>query len=402
MLILNPIFLFSIGTFIGLTPLIFNSKYFDSYSTFTFSYKVLIVYFIGYIFFLLGVLTINCFYKERENQINYIRKKDLNLFITILIVLSIFIFIKIISLYGTLPILSILSGSEGITYVNETQKDVGGGIFGVFFLMVISLIILYPYIIIYKNSSFFNKILFYIYTFLLIIYTTYSGKRQMIFILFTYTFSYFLIYYKRVSNNEKLKYIKRKGFIFLMIIVTIFIFIGLLRSNLLNEDVSIFNPIIHYASLPFMNLTNIILHQDQNNFAYSFIAIQDFILSDLPTFIKYIFVSNFISLPMPYIEKTSPPTIYGMVFWEFGHLGVIFHLYTIGLFVSYLYKKALYSKKIIYISLYSLIVWPLLSIHTYNHFKNFMFLIIPILLIIIGQWIYQALPKKRKTSVAII
>ena len=87
-----------------------------------------------------------------------------------------------------------------------------------------------------------------------------------------------------------------------------------------------------------------------------------------------------------------------MIFLGFEYIGVIVYLYIVGGFVSYLYLKAMNSKNFLFVSFYSLTVWPLLSIHTYNHFKNFMFLIIPLTMIALGNYIYKKIPKKRILS----
>jgi oligosaccharide repeat unit polymerase len=398
--LLNPIFLFFMGTFIGLTPYIFDSKYFHNYSTFVFTYEILVVYFIGSVSFIFGVLTMNIIYKNKNFNIFKIYKKDLNIIISFLIIISLLVFVKIISLYGSLPLLSLLIDVEDIGYVNQIQKDVGGGIFGVFFLIVIGLIIFFPYSVINKNKSFINKILFFVHLPLLVIYTTYSGKRQMMFIFFIYTFSYLLLFYTKTNNEEILSKVKRAGIISFILLIGMFLTIGLIRSNLTNNDISIFDPIIHYASLPFINLTSIISNQESNSFAYTFTALYEIIFKDLPTFIRVMIFDNFETLNMPLIEPTSPPTIYGEVFWSFGYIGVFLYLLVVGMFSSYLYLKAIYNKDFIYITFYSLIVWPLLSIHTYNHFKNFMFLIIPIILIILGNKIYNKIPKKKDKLVS--
>ncbi len=392
--LLHPIFLFFIGSFIGLSPYIFGSSYFDVYHTFQLNNEILVVYLVGFLSFVIGNMFVKFIFSVRRKYCPYI-KKDINTFLIVLILVSLFIFAKIISIYGSLPLLAILSGNETIAFVNQTQKDVGGGIFGVFFLMVIGLIIFFPYSVINKNKSFINKTLFYIHLPLLIIYTTYSGKRQMLFIFFTYTFSYLLLFYTKTNNVKILPKIKKIGIIFFILLISVFLTIGLIRANLTNNDISIFDPIIHYASLPFINLTSIISNQESNNFTYTFQAFYEIIFKDLPTFIKAMLFDSFGTLNMPLIEPTSPSTIYGEIFWGFGYIGVFLYLLVIGIFSNYLYMKAIYAKNFIYITFYSLIVWPLLSIHTYNHFKNFMFLIIPFILIILGNKLYKKIPKKK-------
>jgi len=401
MFYLHPFFLFSIASIVGLIPYILDSKYFYLYKNFSFTYEILFVYFIGFLSFTIGLLIIHFIYKKPQNAFRFI-KKDYNITIYSLLLISLVVFIKIIALYGTVPLLAILSGNESIAFVNQTQKDIGGGLFGVFFLMVISLIILFPYSVIYKNRSLVNNILFWIHLLLLIIYTTYSGKRQMMFIFFTYNFSYLSIYYVKMNNVKILSKIKKIAVLSFLLLIGIFIAIGLVRTGLTKDDISLFDPIVHYASLPYMNLTNIIINHENNSHAYTFVAFIETIFSHLPTFIKEKLSMNFDILQMPLIEPTSPSTIYGEIFWNFGYIGVISYLFTVGIFSGILYFKALYSQNFIYITLYSLIVWPLLSINTYNHFKNFLFLIIPFLMVVIANSIYKKIPKKRKRIVSTI
>ena len=392
--IINPIMLFFIGSLIGISPYFFGGDYFDMYKSFSINKEILLVYLIGFLSFAFGSVMVHLIYKKPACESRFI-KKDYNIILYSLILISLVVFTKIIALYGSLPILSILLGDEIIAFVNETQKDVGGGLYGVFFLMIVSLIILFPYSIIYKNNSKANYFLFWIHFFLLLLYSTYSGKRQMMFMLFTYTFTYLLIFYNKNRDYKVLQKIKLVGIVTFSILVTVFLTVGLIRSNLMNEEVSLIDPIIHYASLPFINLTSIISNVDSNQYMYSFNAFYELLLSDLPTFFKSIFISEYKTLNMPLIEPTSPPTIYGMIFWSFGYMGVFVYLYLVGGFVSYLYLKAVNNKNYIFITLYSLTVWPLLSIHTYNHFKNFMFLIIPLSMVVIGTYIYKKILKRE-------
>jgi len=393
--LLHPLTLFSFGTFIGLIPYIFGSPYFDSYRTFAFDNEILIVYLVGYTLFSMGALLVSFVYRKKSRACGVV-KKDINLFLMILILLSAVVFIKIISLYGAVPILAILSGSESIAFVNQVQRDVGGGLFGTFFLMVMALIILFPYSVIYKNKSSANASLFWTHLLLLIMYTAYSGKRQMMFIFFVYSFSYLFIYYIKTNNYKILFKIKKIAAISFLLLIGMFLTIGLVRVSLTNDDVLFFDPIVHYASLPFINLTGIINNQGSNPYAYTFVTFFETLLSDLPTFIKGMVAMDFDTLQLPLIEPTSPATIYGEIFWSFGYIGIVIYLFTVGVFSGVLYYKSLYSQNFLYVTLYSLIVWPLLSLHTYNHFKNFMFLIIPLLLVLIANFMYKKIPKKEK------
>ncbi|WP_133146492.1 O-antigen polymerase, partial [Vibrio sp. 10N.286.55.E12] len=384
---LHPIILFLAGSFIGLSPYFFDSRYFDMYRTFVFDEQVLWVYMLGIVSFILGAGFLQLMPTKTKLEINNSNNtKDLNLFISLLLVLSFLVFVKIISMYGMLPILSILSGASDIAFVNATQKSTGGGLYGVFSLLVFSLIILFPYSVINKKKKYSGSKIFWIHLFLLFIYVTYSGKRQMIFIFITFVCTYLYIYYCRHADLKALKKISKVSVVVGGVGVAFFLLVGLIRTSLIDEKVSLLDPVIQYATLPYMNLTNIVMQQESNLYSYSFTAFYESIFAFLPSFFKTSFFENPQSLlSMPLIEITSPSTVYGILIWNFGYVGVASYLFFLGFITHYLYKKAFYGRSEIFIALYSLTVWPLLAVHTYNHFINFTFYLLPILLIILGD-----------------
>lgn len=136
-LIINPIFLFSIGTVIGILPYLVNSRYFNVYRTFEFNNEILFVYLIGFLSFAMGYLFIKFIFRKMD-FLN-LQLKRLEFIYFILILISLIFFFKIIQLYGSLPIISILTGNENIEFINNIQKEVGGGLFGIFFLLIMSL-----------------------------------------------------------------------------------------------------------------------------------------------------------------------------------------------------------------------------------------------------------------------
>ncbi|MEZ8653415.1 O-antigen polymerase [Vibrio splendidus] len=392
--ILHPIFLYFIGTFIGLSPYFFGSRYFDLYGLFIFDERILAVYVVGFLSFTLGSFFFRIIYTRGDiNKVFVMR--NFTPFIFVLLIISLVIFLKIISVYGTIPLAAILTGGENINFINEAQKKSGSGIFGLFSLVIFSLVILLPYSIINKGTVYLSNNIFWSHIILLIIYSTYSGKRQMMFILLTYVFTYIYIYYIRVNDFYFLKKIRFSSIVIGGMVVFLFLLIGVIRSNGMDQSVSIFDPIVHYASLPYMNLTEIIRIQESNTHAFSTTSLYETLLSDLPTFIKYSFFGEMHTQRMPFIESTSPSTIYGQLFWSFSYFGVVIFSISIGFISTLFYEKSFYGVNEAFISCYSLTVWPLLSIHTYNHFKNFTFFLIPLLLIIIGRFVYSSLPKNR-------
>ncbi|HIF9074991.1 TPA: O-antigen polymerase [Photobacterium damselae] len=392
--ILHPVFLFILGSIIGLFPHFFGSDYFNFYRGFYFNQDVLYVYLSGIISFILGCSFFKAIY-WRGDKNKKIIQKDLSKVIIFIIPISILIFFKILSIYGTIPIFEVLSGDENISFINEAQKNSGGGIFGLFSLFIFVLIITLPNSYINSNINLYKKFLFFFHLTLVFIFSTYSGKRQMMFILFTYFFSYMCIYYTVVNDKKSLFKIRKAAVFFGIAVVFLFLVIGIYRSN--GEVTNIFDPILHYASLPYINLTSIVSHQDLNQSAFSVAAFNNSVLSSVPTFFRGMILDNDYISKIPLLESTSPSTIYGLLFWGFSYLGVVLFSICIGFWSMMIYEKAFYGKNKIYIGIYSLTIWPLLSIHTYNLFLDFTFYIFPVMMIIVGNIIYSfLLPKGDK------
>ncbi|WP_279143898.1 O-antigen polymerase [Photobacterium phosphoreum] len=381
--IVHPVVLFLLGWLISISPIVFGSESFKYYD-FSVNYNVIPIYLLGLIGFCIGVYLIAyLFSHHRESEIiTFYNYKNIVVFIAIF---SFVVFLSIIYVYGGIPIFNVLSGDKNISYINDVQATTGGGRFGVFLLLVFSLIILLPGLFINKKN---NSIVFFIVLFLCVLYVMYSGKRQMLFVLFTYTFIYLIIFYYRTKNSNAMMTIFKIGIVLGSIIVFWFVYVGLVRTNTTMTISTVFQPIVQYASLPFMNLTNIFDLAKFNFDSNSFHALFSFVLSDTPYIVRHVILSDSFSVNMPLIEVTAPSTVFGMVYWLFGFSGVFCFLFLVGMFVSFIYQKALLSRNSSYISMYSLCAWPLLSIHTYNHFISFMFFILPLLMIICGRFIF--------------
>ena len=333
-------------------------------------------------------------YNKPTSSIGF-ETRDLNAVLVVLIIFSLVLFFKVLSVYGKVPIIAIISGNENIAFINQLQASSGGGIFGLFSLLISSLIILLPYSYFRKEMTLNNKLIFIIHFSLLFIYTTYSGKRQMMFICFSYFISYLIIVSYKIKDFEQIKKVKKLLFAGGAVIVLIFLLVGIIRAGGADENQSVIDPVNHYLSLPFMNLSNIILMQDTNNNAFTVSAFFESIFSSIPNFFKSSLLADAASLKMPLIEKTSPSSLFGLAFWNFSYVGVFILTLIIGYWSQYLYYKAFFNPYPKYIGLYSLTIWPLFTVHTYNHFINFTFYIFPVLMILIGNYIYKALPQRR-------
>jgi oligosaccharide repeat unit polymerase len=382
LLYINPIFLFLIGSFIGILPgLLKTNEVFLRYGSFERNNEIFLVYLIGFLFFVFGYLSIFLKYKRIKYKIEKPKYK------TIIILLSILTVILLVNInsYGGIPLIMIFKG-RNISHINKVQKQSSiPGIYGLQNMIIYALIILMQRLIIYlKNikKSRFKKLL-WIHLFLLVFSATYSGKRQMIFILLTSTLSFMWIYITLNKDIIEIKKFKKKALFILLLSISLFIIIGLVRTDVSNINFkNLFDPILDYASFPYINLNRIINLSSTNSYRFSLNAFSDTFLSGLPSLfnVNYKTIEN-----IPLLEKTSPSTVYGIIFWNFGYIGVSLFMYIIGLFIGYIYRKAISNNKL-FMSIYSLCVWPLLSIHTYNHFLNTMFLFFPIIIVILFEF----------------
>lgn len=383
--LINPVILFTLGTFMGILPgLIKDNLIFDAYNSFVFTNEIFYVYLTGLAFFSIGYIISQNITKVDKSQ--FVLKK-LNSFEALLVSFFLLILLIIsISIYGGVPILEIIQGNFNISEVNEIQEEnESQGFFGFQYLVFITLILIFQFwflqisVLHLKTSR--KKILIYKLIFILMIFTSlYTGKRQLLVIFFTMTLSYSWLYLANNSDVKGLKTLNKKIIIGLVLIFILFSAIGILRTYQNFSFEKLFFPVIAYASYPFMNLSIIIQKANTNAYSFSLISLKDTIQQGFP----YIFRGNPISLVnMPYVEKTSPSSLYGIIFWNLRYIGVVIFTLILGLIIGRIYKKAINGNRW-NVVIYSLSIWPLLSIHSYNHFLNVMYFILPV---IIGYFI---------------
>lgn len=375
---IHPIFLVVIGTLIGLLPaLASNNPTIQFYHNFVKTNKIFTVYIIGLISFIVGYF-ISKFFVGNKVYSNLPSKPKVKTIFVITLLLVMMLLINVKS-YGGIPLLMIFNGGD-INHVNLVQSDQSSGIFGIQSLLeYISLILLLPLMIYLRTNkkNTITRLIFWFQIIVLIFSEVYSGKRQGMFILLTTIMSF--LWMNAVLNEDikKIKRIKRRGILFVILTFFLFTIIGLVRSGVNMNFQSIIFPFENYATLPYLNLSNIILLSNFNPYKFTFSAFKDTVLNGAPTFFRGQHIS--ISI-MPLIEPTSPNTIYGEIFWNFQYPGIIIFMILVGCFTGFVYKKAISNNKL-YMSIYGLCVWPLISINTYNHFLNMMFLLIPVIIV---------------------
>lgn len=387
--IINPIFLFLIGSVIGLLPKLAGENVFDKYNSFSkIKSSVILIYVCGLIFFSLGVFFSRYIVKKRKKIFNFNKVKR-KLLVLVLLILVTLVLINIKN-YGGIPLLKIIKG-RNISFVNQVQRQQSNGIYGLKVLITYMAIILFLPLNLLRILKIKRMSLLFKSSLTILIFSiSYTGKRQFIFIFITIICTYNYIFF---LNNypQKLKKIKKVIIKIIIIGLIFFTGVGQIRggNNVLNLKEAI-NPIVSYASLPYMNLTSIASKQNFNPYKNTVKAFKDTIFQGFP----YKFRGENQSIDIiPKIEKTSPNTLYGEIFWNFGYLGVFFFTMFLGLINGYIFRRAMNNEEK-YITIYSLSVWPLISIHTYNHFLNLMYWIYPIIIVNLLE-IYKRVYKNR-------
>ncbi|MBA1234353.1 oligosaccharide repeat unit polymerase [Pseudomonas stutzeri] len=372
---IHPVIVILLGTILALIPHFWGGKYTDIYAGFVYSNKVVLVYILGFVSFVIGYLFLVLFYVFLRRRTTLLRNAIppfLPLRFSVCIIL-IFLSVKLILIYGGVPLLDIAASDSSISNVNEAQVG-GGGFFGLVFLLVIFIIILYPNA--FYSTSNFSKVVFITQTIVILFFCVYTGKRQMLFVFSSFMFSFAVIYLYRLGDFSKLNRAFPYVIFLLLGVILFFVVVGNVRYE---SDVLInLDPILHYLSLPYINITNIIAVADSNDSIVTLRALGDTLLSGAPTILKSFLGGE--GEYIPRLEKTSPSGIYEIIYWKFQLTGVICFMLCLGVYNAFVYKGAMQSQNPSYIYVYALTIWPLFSIFMYNHFLNWMFYFIPVLL----------------------
>lgn len=399
-ILINPKLLLFMGTLMGVFPLfIKNNITLQFYSRFRFTNEILTIYVLGYLFFVLGFDFNYLIQKKNFVNRNYVNRNYIVIkYNEILLSLVALLIVLIINIkkYGGIPLIMILSG-RNIKFVNETQMESSTGTFGIQILLIYTLIILVQPLIIglieKRISNKYKKIV--LLTLCAISFSSlYAGKRQYMFIVFFSLFCY--IYQYSILNNPSItKKVITYGKNIFYISVLIFILVGLIRIDKKISFTNALYPIQNYITLPYMNLSNIVIYHSINEYKFSVLALNDILAVGLPSILK----SRALSVEnIPLIEVTSPSTIYGNIFWNFGYFGIIIFMFFLGTIISNIYIRSLLNRKM-YITIYSFCVWPLISIYMYNHFLNMMYYIIPISIAILINIYDDMIINNRKNII---
>lgn len=321
--IINPIFIF---IFIWIIMLVFWSLniayFFKEYYTLAFFLCLISIIFFSIGYFLIYLIN-NSFIIKEEKFLCILNKKKVNIFVFILLLLSIGVVILNFILYGLPPFFKFF-GYYTIDYLHYGKfKN----------LLFANLIFLFVISYFYKNIfiSLFLKI------FSLFILILYVSRGNIIFMVLFYMFL--------VLTDKRIK-------IYKIFIILLFLFIGvILLFQIIGEfrtgNEIFYNVmeikdkyriknagiiwIIAYMSMPFENLLEFIHHNIP-----MFLG-ENILSRSLPAFLS--FNQNALSiyknlLPNPY---NTVPTYLGWIFFDFNWLGIIIFNFLIGLVSGYIF-----------------------------------------------------------------
>jgi oligosaccharide repeat unit polymerase len=381
--LVTPEILFFLGTIQALSP--YALWYFlgsNTHYNYEITYLPVIIWIVGYTFFLLGtklIKTSSITPPKLLIKISLSSVKAVTLATIALIAVQI---VQAISLYGVLPIYAYIAGSSNVAEINQLQNDSGFGQLGLlstslFFLNGLLLILLIKSSEIMKKPKLFFIIAFCVEVFGGLI----SGKRQGLFISLT-----FLVCGLSIYSNELLKPVLRLfsvpssriiRFLLYSSVVGILVFIiGFISSLRVGGgfQTSGIEEILNYLQYPLINLEaqckEIGLDPYKYNLLYPLLTL-------LPYKAYEAFAPSLNELPIR-PEPTIGAGFYGNIHWGLGITGVIIYAFLFGLISKYFYKKSLTSLP--HLLVYCQISWTLLSAHTYNHFFTLIFLPIPTIL----------------------
>lgn len=397
----NPSLLFFFGYIQAISPYffrIFGSSEFDIYGVEP-TYLPLYIWTTAFIAFALGVKIsgniagiVN--YRSVGNPKGI---KKLRLIILLLAGALIFEIIWSIQLYGSIPILSFITGYD-ISMVNERQQDSSYGQLG---LLTLSVFTLNGIIALYMSNQVKSKKIFKIilyFSLILIIFASiYQGKRQGLFI----NICLAAFCSTAITNNPFNGYLKMFDFApksnkktLFYVLISIFIaiiFIGYISKIRIGDEVDSifmvgFNEVARYLSFPLINFETQVLQSGLGPGSFSLLAVFG---SFIPSKSMEQFSDLIPSGGIPSAEPTAGSGFIGVISWYLGLPGVVFFCLIFGYICGVLYRKSRLNR--LSMLIYGQVVWTLVAAHSYNHFLNLIFIPLPALIFFI---IYFILYKK--------
>jgi len=319
-LLSNPLFVFVAVWFIIMATFSIRiATFFPDFNIRQYIYPTLSI-----ISFSMGYLSLFLFKTKsiKKSYVNYFSKKRFNIFIFVLISISLMIISLNIFLYGLPPVFSFF-GFDTVVYLEYGRFK--GVLFAIaIFLFAISLFAT-------KKLSFFIK--FFSITVLLL----YVSRGNIVFSILLYLF--LLIFENKISNKRLSIYL----IVVLVFILLMFQIIGELRTgtevfyNVLDikDEFRINNSgliwLISYISMPFVNFLEITTY---DNLYYG----QNIISRSLPAFMQFNYDSiEFYKSILPNQYNTVAGYL-APIYLDFGLMGVMFFNSFIGFTTAYIIK----------------------------------------------------------------
>ena len=402
----HPVVLFGLGAFQAIFPYIlwmFGYPRLESYQV-EISYEPVLLWFLA-----LGAFVFGSFYEEaiREkrvsasffaNDFNRIDLVRVTLLGYVLLPLVVFQLFLIAGLYGEIPIVGFATGLD-IDSVNLQQSQSGLGQLGLLQISIATLgAILFATLAAPNNWSLANKILAICIILILVIATTFQGKRQGL-AMEVMSFVFACIATGSHPANrlfEKLG-LRRLGFVGTCSLISIgvvilVILMGTLGSLRLGEGLgfSFFggvDELIRYLSLPLINMEWMLSVTEWRDNAFDPAAllvsllpykIWEGILEGLSGYELWAkFLGGLLGEPMPRIEPTASAGFFGAVYWYTGKFGIVLFCGAVGAVSKRFYLRS--RSDLFSMLVYSQFCWTLFAAHTYNHFLNLIFIPVPVL-----------------------
>ncbi|KAB2849776.1 MAG: oligosaccharide repeat unit polymerase [Ignavibacterium sp.] len=352
------------------------------------TYYPIFVWIVGMISFIAGSMIKSLFY-GRDNKINNIsaeiafRNNNWSLLLLIVWFVQTALIIK---LYKGVPLVQYLNGSIDVSSVNQLQQKGFVGQFGLYSVTNLLLIANFSFQI-FLNKYFMKKfqwktlLTFLAFSFGILM----SGKRQGAFIAFFFIAGSALMFNAMPVAQKQYKdrtlFIIMISAISLLMLIFLFGFLGKIRTFGEITDSALLQ-IISYLEFPLINF-------EWQLYSFGINPAERNMLPLLSGFLPYKYlVKGDYYLPFTeivygfrYPQPGIGAGIYGPVHLAGGISSIIVFSIVLGYFSKLIYLRARNNWR--WNLPYSMMIWPLLSSHSYYHFASLIFFWIPFILIIL-------------------
>lgn len=295
---------------------------------------------------------------------------------------------------GGLPILSIISGSQEISALNEAQADALPGLYGIHAMMT-ALMEYCLGLLILKSLLLNNKagVRIFLGSIVVVLATIIEGKRQGLAIFICFLGVIIFAAAKLQRGNFSRQY-KRALRLFVGLALLSFMavaYVTFVRLDAAGYGEEAIQEPLRYASMPLINLESLSSVAGWWGLELNLFKPLDFLLPA-----KLGFERGVATIPVP--EPTSPSGFFSMAYLYWGGvLGLSVYALAVGLFSGYVFFKAAASP--LFLLFYGFIVWSLLMSHIYNHFLTITFIPLQfIVLLIVKYVVFKAPIRRTKTS----